>query len=1002
MFRIIFLHIFFIVFIGNSLFAINKKREKEISIAKNLEYIADSLLIEKEYSDATDKFYSAAIIFEKNKLWIDAVKNYRQTSWCYFNLRKVDSAQYFSNYSYELLIQKIKIFNVPEKLEESEIYYTQARIYLHKKEFDSTFHYLEKGLKIINDLNLKSNSFNLLIAKYYQTFGTTNYFKGDYDASLKYNFKALNIRQNELEQTHHDIITSYYNIALVYNVKKDYKKASQYFLYITNNSTIETRILEALSYNNLGIISQNTDEYSKSIEYYNKAIDVFNAEEGENSLRSAQTMNNLGKVYYELGDFEVAFKNIKTSINIRKKYLGENHPIVSKSLLSLGQYHYKIKEYKEAIEVYIEALEIIDTNKSSDKLLKNQLYNLIGETYLQLNRNYDAIKYFQKAMCKIIDGLDYNVKLNDPKIFYPKTNIIYKNIEILSKPILYDNLINKANANFQIYKQDNSQTEKLEQSFNTFQLAFKLLDVIRLEISDDKSKFILSEHEKEYYNKAINVSLMLDSLFPEKQYLKYTLEFVDKCKSSSLRDKSYIINALNNSNIPKELIVKEKELAKELAFYNTQINKNNRDLESKIIKDYKKSYNTLAIEYDTICNYFEKTYPKYYDLIHFNELNIDKIKSELKEDELIIEYFVTDTNILIITVNNKDYEIANVNIDSTFKENVFKYYRSIRKVEISNYHKSNSLLYEKLIEPIKDRIKTKNSLILIPDDYLYFIPFETIYDNKNITDINDFRNLNYLIKNYEIRYNYSLNFWMFQKNISKTEENFIGDFIGFAPVFNDANDIPIVENYGDTTTRSVVIDGKRFSKLIYSEKEISEISKLFIKRNKTARTFIYNCATEENFKNNANGYKYIHISTHGFSNKSNPNMSGLAFYHSNNIKDSIKVEDGLLYSSEISSFDLNADLLVLSACKTGIGKLVKGEGLIALPRGFINSGIPNIVYSLWNVTDKNTSELMIEFYKEVLSDQSYSKSLREVKLKMIEDINTSYPKNWSSFVLIGF
>jgi len=959
------------------------------------------LLTEKEYKDAIDKFYNAAIIFEKNKLWINAIKNYRQTAWCYFNLRKVDSAQYFNNYSYDLLIQKIKNSNEPRKFEESEIYYTQARIYLHKKEFDSTFHYLEKGFKIINDLNLKSNSYNLLIAKYYQTFGTTNYYKGDYDASLRFNFQALDIRQNEFKQTQHDIMNSYYNIALVYGFKKDYKKASQYFWYIINNCTRETRMWEAQSYNNLGVICQKTAEYSKAIDYYKKTIDIYKAEEGEYSLRAAQTINNLGKVYFELEAFDVAFDNIKTSINIRKKYLGENHPIVSKSLLSQGQYHYRIEEYKEAIEVYIEALEILDINQSNDRILKNQLYDLIGETYLKLNRNYEAINFFQRAVCEIIDGFDYNVKLIDPEIFIEGTNIINNEIEILSKPILYDNLINKANVNFQIYKQNNSQTEELEQSFITFQLAFKLLDIIRLEISDEESKYILSELKKEHYIEAINVSLILDSLFPEKQYLKYTLEFVDKCKSSSLRDKSYIVNALNNSNISKELIVKESEIAKKLAFYNTQLNKNNQDLESQKIKDYEKAFNTLSIEYDTICNYFEKTYPKYYDLIHFNELNIDKIKSGVKEDELIIEYFVTDTNILIITVNNENFEIVNVNIDSSFKENVLKFYRSIRKVELSNYHKSNSILYEKLIEPIKDRIKIKNSLIVIPDDYLFYIPFETINDNKNIADINDFRNLNYLIKDYEIRYNYSLNFWMFQKNISKTEENFVGEFIGFAPVFEDINDLHIAENISDTTTRSVVIDGKRFSKLIYSEKEINEISKLFIKRNKTVRTYFYNYATEENFKNNVNHYKYIHISTHGFSDESNPNLSGLAFYNYNNIHDSINVEDGLLYSSEISSLDLNANLVVLSACETGIGKLVKGEGLIAITRGFLNSGVPNIMYSLWNVADKNTSELMIEFYKEVLSDKSYSKSLRKVKLRMIEDINTSYPKNWSSFVLIG-
>ena len=442
-----------------------------------------------------------------------------------------------------------------------------------------------------------------------------------------------------------------------------------------------------------------------------------------------------------------------------------------------------------------------------------------------------------------------------------------------------------------------------------------------------------------------------------------------------------------------------------MAFYNTQISKNHQESETQLIKDYKKAYNILAIEYDTLCNYFKKTYPKYYNLIHFNEFNIDEIKSKIKENELIIEYFVTDNNILIITVNSENYEIVNVNIDSTFKENVFKYYRSIRKIEISNYHAGNSIIYKKLIEPIKDRIKSKNSLIIIPDDYLFYIPFETLYDNKNSIDNNiDFRNPGYLIKDYEIRYNYSLSLWMFNKTICKNENNFTGDFVGFAPVFEDNDGLPIADlNYSDTTTRSVIIDGKRFSKLLYTEKEINEISKLYEKSNKKVNKFFYNNATEDNFKNNVNEYKHIHIATHGFSDKSNPNLSGLAFYNSENLNnnDSINIEDGLLYSSEISSLDINADLVVLSSCEGGIGKLVEGEGLIAINRSFIISGVPNIIYSLWNVADKSTSDFMIEFYKEILSGSSYSKALHKVKRKMLENISTSYPKTWSSFILVG-
>jgi CHAT domain-containing protein len=110
---------------------------------------------------------------------------------------------------------------------------------------------------------------------------------------------------------------------------------------------------------------------------------------------------------------------------------------------------------------------------------------------------------------------------------------------------------------------------------------------------------------------------------------------------------------------------------------------------------------------------------------------------------------------------------------------------------------------------------------------------------------------------------------------------------------------------------------------------------------------------------------------------------------------------GTLYSNEIYNLDLKADLVVLSSCESGIGKLVKGEGMMALTRGFLYAGADNIITSLWKVYDKSTSILMKNFYKYVLEGESYSSALRKAKLEMISDPRTASPVNWSGFVLIG-
>lgn len=108
-----------------------------------------------------------------------------------------------------------------------------------------------------------------------------------------------------------------------------------------------------------------------------------------------------------------------------------------------------------------------------------------------------------------------------------------------------------------------------------------------------------------------------------------------------------------------------------------------------------------------------------------------------------------------------------------------------------------------------------------------------------------------------------------------------------------------------------------------------------------------------------------------------------------------------MYANEIYNLNLNADLVVLSACETGMGKLIQGEGLMAMTRGFLCAGAPNIIFSLWKVTDKYSKDLMVEFYGNIINKGNYDTSLRNAKLRLIENEITAFPFYWGGFLLIG-
>ncbi len=1007
MYRTIMFQIIFIFFFGTFLLAQKGKKDKEILVARKIESVADSLFNDRSnFRAALDSFYKAAILFEKNRVWICAVNNYSQTALCYHFLKNNDSSQYFIDKSYYLFNKNTTGDNEKRKLAEAGIYYVRARINLRKRDFDSTFYYLNRGLEIVKKLNAETNSHNLLMAKFFQTYGSTNYAWGKYDASLKFNFQALRIRQEELPPSDLNIIDSYYNIVKVYYSKEDFEKAKQYLQYIIKYCQRKELNWRAVSYYYLGVINHRQRQFNDAINYYHKANESY-LEAGD-TLSSAAAMNNLGEVYALIGDFESSLEIIEKSIKIRRKFLGESHPNIARSFYSLGLYYIRIKRYDEAIKSYFDALKIIECNKPIDKLFKASIYNQIGSTYLSKDSLNKALIYYQCAIDEVVEGDNYKDEIENPKIFFKGTNILNPQLKILLKPRLLYYLINKAITYSTMYENDRGLTDKLKQAYDTYLLALQLLEIVRQDIREGESKYFLSSEFKIFFRDAINISLRLDSLYQGNQYSNTVFELIDKVKSSSLRDKYFVSNALNNSNLPKELIEHDKMLEEKLAFYNTQLKKGIQSSRNKD-NNYKIEYEKLSLEFDTLSKYLEKNYPDYYRLKYEqNVTNVNNIMYQLDENTALINYLVVDTFIYIYAITNDKVEHEVVKIDSSFNEKIIDYYIDIKYGFTANELKISSEIYSSLLGPIEKLIAGKSKLLIIPDEYLYYLPFETLC--KNISTTENLSDVDFLIKQYSVSYHHSATLWLNCMKKSKRQKSKNESFIGFAPVFDhSANSNPSVfsrEWITDTSnvdSRIITSDLKHFNPLPHSEKEIKSIVKLFSEKKKKAVGFFYNEADEQNFKRSIKNYDFVHIASHSFTNDFRPDLSGIAFSQPDtlNIAER-KTEDGILYVSETYGLDLSeVELIVLSSCKSGLGKLRKAEGFLSLSRGFLYSGVSNILFSLWSVDDEKTKDLMVEFYNQILNGTDYANSLRKAKLKLLNDNETANTKYWAPWILVG-
>jgi CHAT domain-containing protein len=296
--------------------------------------------------------------------------------------------------------------------------------------------------------------------------------------------------------------------------------------------------------------------------------------------------------------------------------------------------------------------------------------------------------------------------------------------------------------------------------------------------------------------------------------------------------------------------------------------------------------------------------------------------------------------------------------------------------------------------------------VLVPDGSLCYLPFEALLESapaqaearKPIQLVN----LPYLVRSYDVSYSYSASFYAncVERSRGMTAT---GDFSGFAPVFADSSSSSLLASNwlahqsDPAAFRSIAVDGKVFSELKYSEEEVESISGDFRQNGLPVSEFLRGRATEEAFKQLGGRSKFVHIATHGLMNEEHPRLSGLLFSPAGDSGQ----EDGILYAGETYNLKLDADLLVLSSCQSGVGKMVRGEGVMSITRGFFYAGARNIVVSLWRVYDKQTAQLMKEFYKNILDGEEYARALRKAKLQMIENPSTSFPSKWAGFVLMG-
>lgn len=911
--------------------------------------------------------------------------------------------------------------------------------------YDESIKYLDEALILCKD---KLGENNRTAAQIFQSLGIFYDYTDDLDKGLEMLLKALEIRLNILGAEHSDVSDTYNSIGIIYSKRSNKDKALEYFtksLQIKKKIYGEEHSHTATAYSNIGINYYERGDYGKAFEYYNYSLNIRLKTMGEQHHLTASSYNNLGNCLNEMDEFDKAEENHLKALDIRKKVLGHDHDLVATSYTNLGLTSWRKGNYNKALDYinlaldihtkklkrnhsaiamdymnigvmykaknqldsalifYNKAIDIFNNSGNLKSVNASKIYQNISEAYFAKGQYDSSLIAIQKSIQSIVfDFDDDNINAN------PNLNLVLSEVQLLNalkiKSKVFAALANNRNLS------DKEKIHLFTKSILIIDLADSLIDRMIRGFKNEESKFVLGDKAKSIFEQGIDASYRLFKITNNKQYLEKLLYFIEKSKAAVLQQGILDSKAKQYSNIPNDILQKEKLLKDDLIFYEarlkTELTKANSD-DSLSAYKYQSKLLELKNEYENLVKQIEKNYPAYFSLKYQNKIySSDKIRNELDKNTMLINYFIGDSLIYIASIDKDNLNIVVVNKPDKFDELIKNFYSSIQKAETKSFIEFNNRLSDIFISPVRDLIVSAKKLIIIPDGIVYKIPFEVLFTDQQEITARDYSKLHFLINDFDVSYHYSASLYV--SSMEQKKRTSLKNFIGFAPVF------PKEKSLGYTITskpnsllasneevmRSVSVDGKTFDELKYSEWEVNSIIDLFSKNNSSGinTAYFYADAKEDSFKTNVSDYKIVHIASHSFMNEDQPDISGVIFAQPT---DSVFTNDGILYSAETYNLDLSADLVVLSSCESGLGKLFKGEGMIALTRGFLYSGVSNIIFSLWKIPDKHTSELMVEFYKQMISGKSYAESLRQAKLKLISNSLTARPRSWAGFLLIG-
>ncbi|MFK7796618.1 MAG: CHAT domain-containing protein [Aureispira sp.] len=946
----------------------------------------------------------------------------------------IDLYEYLANYwaydetlSIDKKIQKIAFYcDQEEKVDLTPVKYSYwAQTYLNHNKIDSAKFYYDLATKSCQKQDYRVVQMNLNIG-----FSFIYYFFENLDKAVAYSEIAQAIVDKKL--TPNNLSPSYNLYIIQASLAKalGYKEQAIAFdlkviaALKKDPSTSKSNLVD--NYRALAIQYDELGDYDNAILYYNKVIKIAKKHNLDIAENIYYPTFCLAHCYKAQGQLQKSQKILTQLIDKLEHFSAEKNYYYYIALIQ--SYHtlieiYLSKKKFKKILYYLQELQIIHQQHDYKKSC----------TYLYLSKYYTEIKDYKKAIDYIPQTLSSlsptNKKYYHPVIFnhiayiyqqqgdYSKA-LAYCQKSLQSSSINFSKEEQYSNPSFDAFFQKHELIITLSTKLQVLQALYEqkdtnitpqlLLSTIKLsiEVLEYKNKIFKSKSSQTYwlnreaiplFENAIKITLDLYEQTKKKQYLNEAFMLSERSKSIMMMNALQEQNASTFGGIPKELIKREQELER------------SKKIAEKAKQDAQMMGDSVQIRYQDslifvyheekieLLENFEASYPKYYELKYqVQETSIQDVQEGLDEQTFLIEYFQGQNHIYVFTISKEKAFVHHFEHNTIYDTWLASFQHLLPDVQraqddinktYKTFVKASYKLYQLLLE--RNMLTDKSHLILIPDGQLAYLPFEVLLTKDVAQAANqpinaNFATLPYLLRQYTTNYNYSA--YLFLQQQTQTNNKKACKILALAPSYSNKN-APTWRNPYERNLRKIL------DQLPGATRELDSLEAMF------GGAFLRDQeANETNFREIAASYDILHLAVHGLVDEAKPELSGLALEEDNH-----SVQDNILYAYEIKQLDLNAQMVVLSACETGIGKYQRGEGVLSIGRGFMYAGVPSLVTTLWKLNDNTGPFIITEFYKNLHKGLPKDEALRQAKLLYLNRYNgiASHPALWACLVQVG-